>query len=234
MALIKTYGNSPSFKKPGRVLGRKALAKSVFLGRGILVTLSMPAFTALMLACINPAEAGTGDRFLVPQKSTIEPAGFSGLCARYTWVCKQSSGATMSDANALKLAETVNLHVNRSVREIADVRQYGKVEHWALPTKRGGDCEDLVLLKKKLLVARGIASKRLLMSTVLDKQLKSHAVLVLRTSKGDYVLDNLTNDILPWTDTGYTFLKLQNPKALSRWHAVMSGGVISDRPTASR
>jgi predicted transglutaminase-like cysteine proteinase len=85
-----------------------------------------------------------------------------------------------------------------------------------------------------MLIEQGIAADSLLISTVLDKKLNSHAVLVLRTDKGDMVLDNLTNRIMPWNKTGYTFLKLQNPKSLSRWDAVMAGDVIQDRPTASR
>jgi predicted transglutaminase-like cysteine proteinase len=65
------------------------------------------------------------------------------------------------------------------------------------------------------------------MATVLDKRVSSHAVLVLRTGQGDYVLDNATNQILPWTKTGYTFLKLQDPKRKSTWRAVMEGGLFS-------
>lgn len=195
----------------------------------------MLAGILLAIMTVAPAaSANTGGAFLKAQKAIHAPAGFAGICNRYAWVCRASGQSSVSGEKKLALANQINRSVNRQVREIEDLKQYGVEEHWALPTRRGGDCEDLVLLKKKLLVERGIPSQALLIATVLDKRLRSHAVLVMRTSRGDLVLDNLTNKIKPWKQTGYTFLKLQNPKALTRWDAVLAGGVIQDRPTASR
>ena len=190
---------------------------------------------ALALSTVSAQAAGNGgSAFLVAQSAAKAPSGFNGLCARYDWVCSVKGARGALTAEHVALAKTINRTVNRQVKEIEDLRQYGKEEHWALPSARGGDCEDLVLLKKKMLLDRGVPSQALLIATVLDRKLNSHAVLVLRTKSGDFVLDNLTNKIKPWKKTGYTFLKLQNPKAGSRWDAVLAGGVISDRPTASR
>lgn len=215
----------------------RSVARSVALGRdnakGLLLGLAVGV--ALALSTIPVAAAGNGgSAFLVAQKPVKAPSGFNGLCARYDWVCSTSGTGSTLTSKQLELAKSVNRAVNKEVREIEDLRQYGKEEYWALPSYRGGDCEDLVLLKKKILVERGVPSKLLLIATVLDRKLNSHAVLVLRTKSGDLVLDNLTNKVKPWKETGYTFLKLQNPKSLSRWDAVLAGGVISDRPTASR
>ncbi|MEM1073634.1 MAG: transglutaminase-like cysteine peptidase [Pseudomonadota bacterium] len=208
---------------------RSSISLPPVLKRGSIVSIAL-------LACIAfaPVDAQARSTHLEPQKSIRAPSGFNGLCARYDWVCAPSHSAGLTTQQTFSLAKRVNLSVNRQVREIGDLRQYGKEEHWALPTRRGGDCEDLVLLKKKMLIERGVPSESLLIATVLDKRLNSHAVLVLRTKQGDFVLDNLTNRILPWKDTGYTFLKLQNPRSLSKWQAIMAGGVIQDRPTASR
>jgi predicted transglutaminase-like cysteine proteinase len=180
------------------------------------------------------AQASNDRAFLVAQRSIEAPSGFVGLCARYDWVCASSKQSRLSASQKMALVQQVNRTVNRQVRQIDDQQQYGKAEHWALPTRRGGDCEDLVLLKKKLLIERGVPSRALLISTVLDRNMDSHAVLVLRTTRGDLVLDNLTNKILPWAETGYTFLKLQNPDAPSRWHAILSRGDVRDQPTATR
>jgi predicted transglutaminase-like cysteine proteinase len=189
----------------------------------------------LCISGFSPAFAGSGDgAFLVAQRAISAPAGFSGLCAKYRWVCAPTAQASMTEGNLLRLAASVNSKVNRQTRPVADIAQYGREEYWALPTARGGDCEDMVLLKKKLLVERGVASESLLIATVLDRRLGSHAVLVLRTPSGDVVLDNLNKDIRPWRKTGYTFLKLQNPASLGNWHAVLAGGVIKEVPTASR
>lgn len=193
------------------------------------------AFAILVVGFVStPANANSNGAFLKPQKAIHAPSGFVGLCNRYAWVCKATNASGLKANDKLVLAKQINRSVNRQVREVEDRAQYGVEEHWALPTSRGGDCEDLVLLKKKLLLERGVPSQSLLIATVLDKKLNSHAVLVMRTARGDVVLDNLTNQILPWKKTGYTFLKLQNPNALSRWEAVLAGGVIADSPTASR
>ena len=58
---------------------------------------------------------------------------------------------------------------------------------------------------------------------------RSHAVLVVRTHKGDVVLDNMTSRILPWKRTGYAFLKMQNPEQPAKWDAIWAGGVLSKR-----
>lgn len=221
--------NSVSPEKSGAFSSlTRELKKSV--ARAIFVLAS-----SLCLISFSPAyAAGNNSPFLVPQSSISAPAGFSGLCSKYSWVCASTGQARISDGALLRLAKDINDKVNRQTPTIEDRVQYGRDEHWALPTARGGDCEDFVLLKKKTLIEHGVPSSNLLIATVLDRRLQSHAVLVLRTSKGDLVLDNLNKKIRPWKKTGYTFLKLQNPASLGTWHAVLAGGVIDDSPTASK
>lgn len=195
----------------------------------------IPAVTALGLLGGAAAEASPdAGAFLTSRGAITAPGGAAGLCQKYAWACAHTAERSMSESALLQLATAVNDKVNRQTRSIEDRRQYGREEYWALPTRRGGDCEDFVLLKKKILLSYGVASNRLLIATVLDRKLRSHAVLVLRTAKGDLILDNQNRKILPWNRTGYTFLKKQNPKALGSWQAVLAGGVISERPTASR
>lgn len=186
--------------------------------------------SALVVLSAPVAEAaGTQSRdHLRVGKSVGAPAGFVGVCERYFWACDK--GAVTSKASAgrtFALAQRVNRAVNRQVREIADERQYNRQEYWALPTAYGGDCEDFALLKKRELIRHGIAAEDLLIATVLDRQRRAHAVLVLRTTQGDFVLDNLTNRILHWSDTGYSFLRMQDPRAPERWIAVFAGGMFN-------
>jgi len=200
------------------------------------VTFGFAAMISVIgISTFSPAFAGGGDgTFLVAQHAITAPNGASGLCAKYRWACAPTAQAPMSHSALLRLAATVNTKVNRETRAIADQTQYRREEYWTLPSARGGDCEDFVLLKKKILIEHGVASENLLIATVLDRRLASHAVLVLRTPGGDVVLDNLNKDIRSWKKTGYTFLKLQNPAAQNRWDAVVAGGIIKDRATATR
>ncbi len=177
----------------------------------------------MTVAAASPAYAGT----LISTKSVAAPLGFDGVCDRYAWACARSAAARVTGAEAkLRLADRVNRAVNGQVREIADERQYRQREYWALPTARGGDCEDFALLKKRELIRAGIAPDNLRIATVLDRRRQAHAVLVLKTSAGDYVLDNLTTKLKPWDKTGYSFLRRQDPRSASGWALVMKGGIF--------
>ena len=77
--------------------------------------------------------------------------------------------------------------------------------------------------KKQELIRSGIPAARLLAAVVLGQTEELHAVLVLRTATGDYVLDSMTDSVLPWSETGYTFLKMQSPRDGHRWDVILLG-----------
>lgn len=111
----------------------------------------------------------------------------------------------------------VNTHVNTTIEPIADIDAHGVIEHWSYPTTGKGDCEDYVLLKKALLVRIGWPPGALLVTVVRDRAGDGHAVLLARTDRGDYVLDNQEPDIRLWRDTGYRFIKSQSPAHPNQW-----------------
>jgi len=118
--------------------------------------------------------------------------------------------------------ETVNRTVNVTVRSVSDVTHYGVEDFWELPFQGGGnagDCEDYVLQKRQMLLARGIPMTALSIALVRTSWNEPHAVLLVRSSQGDYVLDNLTSRIKPWTEVTYSWIKWQsgnNPEAWVR------------------
>lgn len=79
-----------------------------------------------------------------------------------------------------------------------------------------------MLLKKKMLVSKGIPAESLRITVVLDETGSGHAVLTLITAAGDYILDNRRNDIRSWAATGYTFLKRQSEHDPRKWVALES------------
>jgi predicted transglutaminase-like cysteine proteinase len=91
------------------------------------------------------------------------------------------------------------------------------VERWSYPDDGYGDCEDYVLLKRRMLIQSGGPREALLVTAVRDKENKVHAVLTVTTDKGDYVLDNQIADILPWSESGYRFLKRQSQSNPNVW-----------------
>jgi predicted transglutaminase-like cysteine proteinase len=123
----------------------------------------------------------------------------------------------------IDLLDTVNRDVNNSVTQVTDIDGFGVVENWRIPninsfTRDIGDCEDFALAKRKVLMERyGFNRNALSISVLRRPQGDVHAVLMVRTSYGDYVLDNLERDVLPWHKTGYQWLKKQSFGNPSRW-----------------
>jgi predicted transglutaminase-like cysteine proteinase len=99
---------------------------------------------------------------------------------------------------------------------------------WALPVSGRGDCEDFALLKRKLLVEGGWPPSTLLVTAVQTAQGEPHAVLVVRTNRGDYALDNKTDAIRPMAATGYAVLSQQSQKAPGQWISAGTGERTSE------
>jgi predicted transglutaminase-like cysteine proteinase len=107
---------------------------------------------------------------------------------------------------------SVNSRVNATVRPLTDDDHWGVPDRWDYPTDGFGDCEDYQLLKRRLLVEAGIPRRAMLMTVVIDEKGEGHAVLMVRTDRGDFVLDNKTHSVLPWDRTGYVFVKREGQR----------------------
>ena len=110
-----------------------------------------------------------------------------------------------------KLSELdeVNRAVNKAVEPATDLEVYGVNELWTLPENKG-DCEDFALLKRRILMERGWPASALLLTVVRDEKNEGHAILTARTSQGDFVLDNKTDDVRIWNKTPYHFVMRQS------------------------
>jgi predicted transglutaminase-like cysteine proteinase len=178
----------------------------------------------LLLAAGAPAEAGrshvaAGEAFARAYGDTLPPIGFVSFCARYRGECRPRGGGATQVRLTRQRWQTlndVNRFINRKVKPVTDLALYNRPEVWEYPTN-AGDCEDYVLLKKKYLEGLGFPPETLLITVVLDEKGGGHAVLMVRTDRGDFVLDNRRNRILLWNRTGYTFLKRQSQQDPGRW-----------------
>jgi predicted transglutaminase-like cysteine proteinase len=77
-----------------------------------------------------------------------------------------------------------------------------------------------VLLKRRMLMQAGWPREALLVTVVRDKKGEGHAVLTVKTNRGDYILDNQVEDILLWSDTSYRFVKRQSQSDPNVWVAL--------------
>src|SRR4029078_6414321 len=106
---------------------------------------------------------------------------------------------------------SINEQVNTAIRPLSDQEHWGVVDRWDYPDDGYGDCEDIQLLKRKRLIeaglppravrmAGGVGGGALLMRVVLVAVGAGHAVLMVRTDRGDFILDNQRGAVLAWSD----------------------------------
>ena len=194
-------------------------------GKGVRAAAACAGVALAALFGVGMTAPAAAESYLQPKRAVVAPSGFDGVCERYSWACAPGQ-QSMARGALLQLARDVNFSVNQSIPQSTDRTQYGTDELWSLPTRRGGDCEDFALMKKHELIKMGAPAGRLLIATVLDRHRQPHAVLIVRAEHGDYVLDNLTDRVVRWDRTGYSFIRMQDPHAPSRWAAVYAGGVF--------
>lgn len=145
---------------------------------------------------------------------------WASFCERHPSDCIVPTEAVASGPNLLKTLTKINDLVNKRVKEAYDKDAHGKPDWWEYPSEKNGfrgDCEDITLLKKKLLIEAGVPRGALYMAGGKAKKGVPHAVLVVRTEDGDLVLDNLNKKIVLWHQNGFDFYEMQNPANISEW-----------------
>jgi predicted transglutaminase-like cysteine proteinase len=153
-------------------------------------------------------------------KAVAAPEGFLDFCQQSADQCpepKDASEQVTLNADALEILRLVNTGMNRAIKPEEDLPHYGLDEVWAIPLDGYGDCEDYVLVKRKALITLGLPASALRISLVFTDNFVRHALLTVITDKGNYVLDNLTDDIVGWDKTPYTWIKWQDPTSKSGW-----------------
>ncbi|MET0257045.1 MAG: transglutaminase-like cysteine peptidase [Methylobacterium sp.] len=161
-------------------------------------------------------------------------AAWTEFCARMPGECAvdPSEPAQISLTPAVwRLLATINRRVNQRIKPVTDMAHWGVVDRWDYPDDGVGDCEDIQLLKRRMLVERRLPRRALRMTVVIDEIGEGHAVLMVRTDRGDLILDNKTDAVLPWALTGYTFVKREGQDGQA-WVSLNNGA--SPVTTANR
>ncbi len=182
-----------------------------------VVAFAIAAFFALPVDAMqidmsNPAFAAIGG-------STSIPIGHAEFCRENRGEC----GPNVTTTEAVELDDrtwqkllTVNAQVNAEVSPVTDQDLYQVAERWTYPAGYG-DCEDFVLEKRRELIEAGWPASTLLMAVVRQGNGEGHAVLMVRTDRGDLVLDNQDGLIKVWSETPYQFLKRQSQADQGKW-----------------
>src|SRR6202047_3219732 len=186
-------------------------------------------YFAAFLACSGNADAGSRS----PQDSkpsspiadgspTLAPFQHVRFCLHYPSDCKSNPTENERidlNAETSDLLKGVNRRVNMSISPT--LKSYGPEvqDGWTIAPVEG-DCNDYAVTKRHELLESGLPAKALRLSVVKTSSGIGHLVLVVVTTKGDIVMDNLTEAIRPWQNTDYHWLKIQSANDARYWYEV--------------
>jgi predicted transglutaminase-like cysteine proteinase len=154
------------------------------------------------------------------------PPGFVSFCYRFADQCAASPNdpaVVHLDMASQAVLERVNYTVNVSMRPEDDEHHYGCAEYWNIPSDGKGSGQDYALTKRRDLINAGFSPRALRVAIVATPRNTRQAVLTVVTDRGDLVLDSLTNEIKPWTDTRYSWIARQDGKGELGWVTLASG-----------
>ena len=161
--------------------------------------------------------------YIAVGEATRAPIGWVEFCIRYKPECNVKPSAPRDVVLTQKAWSDmikVNAWVNANIEPVTDLEHWGVVEQWDYPNDGKGDCEDYVLLKRRMLLQAGWPREALLITVVRDKKGDGHAVLTVKTNRGEFIMDNQAAEILSWNDTGYRFVKRQSQSDPNVWVAL--------------
>ncbi|ESZ72988.1 hypothetical protein X727_04960 [Mesorhizobium sp. L103C119B0] len=188
-------------------------------GKLLLLAMAMQLSAWGTAQAAGPAYMHTGGR-------TTQPVGHYEFCQKLPQECAQRTPKQAPVELTRKLWAAivdVNNSVNTRIVPRTDMEMWGKEEVWSYPGSGFGDCEDYALEKRRELMALGVPAGNLLMTVARQQNGDGHAVLTVRTSLGEFILDNLESKVLSWTDTDYTYLKRQSDQNSGVWVTINDG-----------
>jgi predicted transglutaminase-like cysteine proteinase len=153
---------------------------------------------------------------------TLAPFQHVRFCLRYPSDCKSNPTENERidlNTETSELLKRVNHNVNMAI--IPTPKTYGPnlEDGWTIAPDMG-DCNDYAVTKRHELLENGLPSKALRLSVVKTASGIGHLVLVVVTTKGDIVMDNLTEVIRPWQSTDYHWLKIQSATDSKYWYEI--------------
>lgn len=205
---------------------RSALAKRRAAVSAIFVSLYL---------CVGAGSASAQALYAsLGERTQAPPIGWVQFCQTYRGECDTKPlppRDVVLDENAWNNLKRVNDWVNHNIKPETDMDHYGMIQWWRYPDDGAGACHSYALLKRRLLMQAGWPRQALLMTIVHEADGDGHAVLTVKTNQGEFILDNLTDDILLWSRTPYRYYKRQSQSDPNVW--VWLDGTHTDIATSS-
>jgi predicted transglutaminase-like cysteine proteinase len=169
---------------------------------------------------------------LVETSPSLAPFQHVRFCLRYPDDCRSNLAEDALIDLTSERAELLD-RVNRRVNgDIAPVRKsYGQnlQETWTIAPFTG-DCNDYAVTKRHELLQSGLPARALRLAVVKTKAGSGHLVLLVATTRGELVLDSLTEAIVPWQSTNYQWMNIQSASDARIWHKVRVSGPSVSSP----
>ncbi len=225
------------------------------LATGLLLGWAAPAVAAPSSALFGTLEFRSDSHAALPQWRRVL-AGIERERATYDACAHGSEGCgsrvvlgwqamlqSLDGLPDLEQVRQVNNYLNQW-RYRPDSDNWGRSDYWATPLeflRRSGDCEDYAIIKYVSLRALGFSADRLRMVVLRDTLRNlAHAVLAVYVGGEVYILDNLSNAVLPQSRLSH-YVPYYSVNEASRWAHVAPGTVVvsaasprGGRPATSR
>ncbi|MCZ8158514.1 MAG: transglutaminase-like cysteine peptidase [Rhizobiaceae bacterium] len=179
--------------------------------------------TIMVLATLMAVGAGTA-----PQASASQIGGFARqletggarasaplqmqlFCLQNPKDCKPSKAKVVTYTTQIeKKIRAINAAVNREIKPTREKRDI-----WSVNVRKG-DCDDYVMTKRQRLIRAGIPASALRIAVVRTRMGEGHAVLIVKTTEGDFVLDNLRRTVVKRNASGYHYVSVSTGNPL-KW-----------------
>lgn len=196
----------------------KSVLKALVVALALAAAPGQSAFAGSAAGMARGFSLAPTSQFITTSRNTLAPFAFIRFCRDNGDECQSGQGASIVplDIERRRELSRINLAVNRTIRPVTDSQG---ADIWAVDVN-SGDCEDFALTKRRHLIAAGWPSRSLRIAVAETSDGEGHAVLVVKTSQGDLVLDNRTSFIRPWNRTDLTWLKIQSEENPKLWYEI--------------
>jgi predicted transglutaminase-like cysteine proteinase len=175
------------------------------------------AFAFAALVAVPLTTAGQANAFPLGSAaksfSQTETAGrppiqFQIFCMLNPQDCRNSAQkVVVARHSVMSILTRVNSSVNREI-----IPRNEASDTWTIAS-RYGDCDDYVMTKRHRLIKAGIPASALRVAAVRTSWGEGHAVLLVKTTAGEFVLDNLRRSIMKREQSNYRYLSVQSANA---------------------
>ena len=127
------------------------------------------------------------------------PLGYQLMCLQNPKECEGGGRAVLAMTPAtMGMIQRVNTTINARIRP---QNEAAGQDVWNV-NPVAGDCEDYALTKRHELINMGMSPSALRLAYVKTSSGQGHAILIVESDSGEFVLDNLSRLVRPLGDTG--------------------------------